>query len=73
MSPERSGRRPSFRQWRQVIEDNGWQGRMAQALADEPQTYNDKTYRVLAGGASPAGSRAPLWGQQALFQISSPM
>ena len=38
-----------FRQWRQVIEDNGWQGRMAQALADEPQTYNDKTYRVLAG------------------------
>ena len=22
---------------------------MAQALADEPQTYNDKTYRILAG------------------------
>lgn len=38
-----------FRQWREVIEANGWQGRMAQALADEPQTCNDKTYRILAG------------------------
>lgn len=38
-----------FRQWRAVIEANRWQGRMAQALADEPQTYNDKTYRILAG------------------------
>lgn len=37
-----------FRQWRDVIQANHWQGRMAQALADEPQTYNDKTYRVLA-------------------------
>lgn len=38
-----------FKQWREVIETNHWQGRMAQALADEPQTYNDKTYRILAG------------------------
>ncbi|MEG1194507.1 MAG: DUF4091 domain-containing protein [Clostridia bacterium] len=37
-----------FSQWARVIQDNGWQGRMTQALADEPQTHNDKTYRVLA-------------------------
>lgn len=38
-----------FRQWAEVIRQCGWQGRMAQSLADEPQTCNDKTYRVLAG------------------------
>ncbi len=37
-----------FSQWAQVIRANGWQGRITQALADEPQTHNDKTYRVLA-------------------------
>ena len=38
-----------FRQWRKVVDANHWQGCIAQALADEPQTYNDKTYRILAG------------------------
>ena len=37
-----------FSQWAQVIRENGWEDRMTQALADEPQTHNDKTYRVLA-------------------------
>lgn len=37
-----------FKQWQGIIRENHWQGRMAQALADEPQTYNDNTYRVLA-------------------------
>ena len=37
-----------FSQWAQVIRANGWQGRITQALADEPQTHNDKTYRALA-------------------------
>lgn len=35
--------------WREVIEKNHWQECMAQALADEPQTHNDTTYRILAG------------------------
>ena len=38
-----------FRQWREVILANGWMDRIVQSLADEPQTYNDKTYRILAG------------------------
>lgn len=38
-----------FSQWAQVIRENGWEDRMTQALADEPQTHNDKTYRILAG------------------------
>lgn len=38
-----------FSRWSEIIRANGWQGRMAQALADEPQTYNDKAYRILAG------------------------
>lgn len=37
-----------FSQWAQVVRENGWEGRMTQALADEPQTHNDKTYRILA-------------------------
>lgn len=38
-----------FTQWAEVIHRNHWQHCMAQALADEPQTHNDQTYRVLAG------------------------
>lgn len=37
-----------FTQWAQVIRRNGWWDCMTQALADEPQTYNENTYRVLA-------------------------
>ncbi len=37
-----------FTQWRAVILKNGWMDRMTQALADEPQTPNESTYRVLA-------------------------
>lgn len=37
-----------FSQWAKVIEKNHWQECMTQALADEPQTHNDKTYRILA-------------------------
>lgn len=37
-----------FSQWAQVVRENGWKDRMTQALADEPQTHNDKTYRILA-------------------------
>lgn len=37
-----------FTQWAEVVRRNGWQDCMTQALADEPQTYNDKTYRILA-------------------------
>ena len=37
-----------FDRWAQVIADNGWQGRMAQALADEPQVHNAAAYRILA-------------------------
>ncbi|MCX4306830.1 MAG: DUF4091 domain-containing protein [Acetatifactor sp.] len=37
-----------FSTWAQVVRENGWEGCMTQALADEPQTHNDKTYRVLA-------------------------
>lgn len=35
--------------WREIILKNNWQECMAQALADEPQTHNDMTYRILAG------------------------
>jgi hypothetical protein len=38
-----------FSEWARVIKRNGWEGRVAQCLADEPQTYNDKTYRMLSG------------------------
>lgn len=37
-----------FTAWARVISANGWQNRMTQALADEPQTHNDRTYRILA-------------------------
>ncbi len=37
-----------FSQWAEVVERNGWLSCMTQALADEPQTYNDDTYRILA-------------------------
>lgn len=37
-----------FTKWAQVIRKNGWENCMTQALADEPQTHNDKTYRILA-------------------------
>ncbi len=37
-----------FTQWAEVVRRNGWQDCMTQALADEPQTHNDKTYRILA-------------------------
>lgn len=37
-----------FSQWAQVIRRNHWQPCMTQALADEPQTHNDRTYRILA-------------------------
>lgn len=37
-----------FSKWAQVIHKNGWESCMTQALADEPQTHNDKTYRILA-------------------------
>lgn len=37
-----------FERWARVIRENGWQGRMAQALADEPQVHNAAGYRMLA-------------------------
>lgn len=37
-----------FSQWAQVIRRNHWESCMTQALADEPQTHNDRTYRILA-------------------------
>lgn len=37
-----------FSQWAQVIRRNHWEPYMTQALADEPQTHNDRTYRILA-------------------------
>lgn len=36
-------------QWAEIVKRNNWQDCMAQALADEPQTHNDSTYRILAG------------------------
>lgn len=35
--------------WAEIIRQNDWQNCMTQALADEPQTHNDTTYRILAG------------------------
>ena len=35
--------------WNDIVTKNGWQPYMTQALADEPQTHNDATYRILAG------------------------
>lgn len=37
-----------FSQWAQVIRRNHWEPCMTQALADEPQTHNDRVYRILA-------------------------
>lgn len=37
-----------FSTWAKVVRENGWEDCMTQALADEPQTHNDKTYRILA-------------------------
>lgn len=37
-----------FSQWADVIHRNHWENCMTQALADEPQTHNDRTYRILA-------------------------
>ncbi len=37
-----------FSEWFRIIQKNGWEARMTQALADEPQTHNDRTYRILA-------------------------
>ncbi len=34
--------------WNEIVEKNCWQKCMTQALADEPQTHNDATYRILA-------------------------
>lgn len=38
-----------FTKWNEIISKNNWQSCMTQALADEPQTHNDSTYRILAG------------------------
>ncbi len=38
-----------FTGWASVIERNRWNHCMVQSLADEPQTANDGTYRILAG------------------------
>lgn len=35
--------------WHEIIRKNNWLSCMTQALADEPQTHNDSTYRILAG------------------------
>lgn len=35
--------------WNEIIRKNNWLSCMTQALADEPQTHNDSTYRILAG------------------------
>ncbi len=38
-----------FTKWNEIVTRNHWQECMAQSLADEPQTHNDTTYRILAG------------------------
>ena len=38
-----------FSEWAKIVRKNRWQGCMTQSLADEPQTCNDGTYRILAG------------------------
>ena len=50
-----------FTQWAEVIHRNHWQHCMAQALADEPQTHNDQTYRVLAGICGNSSPASPFW------------
>ena len=40
--------RQYFSQWSEIIKRNRWEDCMTQALADEPQTHNDRTYRILA-------------------------
>lgn len=37
-----------FKTWKDVIEKEGWSDKMTQSLADEPQTKNENTYRVLS-------------------------
>lgn len=37
-----------FTVWADIIRQNGWEGKMTQALADEPQEGNARTYRILA-------------------------
>lgn len=37
-----------FSHWAEIIKRNRWEDCMTQALADEPQTHNDRTYRILA-------------------------
>lgn len=37
-----------FTAWADIIRQNGWEGKMTQALADEPQEGNARTYRILA-------------------------
>ena len=37
-----------LRQWAEIIRENGWEGRVVQALADEPQENNGQTYRQIA-------------------------
>lgn len=37
-----------FTAWAGIVRENGWEGRMTQALADEPQQGNARTYRILA-------------------------
>ena len=37
-----------FTAWAGIVRENGWEGRMTQALADEPQQGNSRTYRILA-------------------------
>lgn len=38
-----------FSGWAEVIRRNGWESRMTQSLADEPQIHNASAYRILAG------------------------
>lgn len=37
-----------FSAWAEAIRENNWEGRVTQALADEPQIHNADTYRILA-------------------------
>lgn len=37
-----------FSAWAKAIRENNWEGRVTQALADEPQIHNGNTYRILA-------------------------
>ncbi len=37
-----------FSTWRQIVAEKGWEGRVMQSLADEPQPYSAAAYRELA-------------------------